>query len=248
MAPTSSRGPETRPASGEDPDRGSEGGDRRLQLPGLPQPTREVVEDGRLLVPALAVATSDGSHPGQDQGDRGPAHAAQGTHRRHRGRAQPRPSGVVQLLSVGQFVPPVLPGSTTTSMSAWRWLIARSARSGDADGVECTRRHGSPDWASSPSPGWSAISAPRQRPHEHRRRPVLGKTECPECAVRRFVVSPTQSGGTGGRFLGHWLIWTRKREETRACQESGGRPETSRAARRKTRVIWPKLDCLKPNL
>src|SRR5215471_10611593 len=47
MAPTSSRGPETRPASGEDPDRGSEGGDRRLQLPGLPQPTREVVEDGR---------------------------------------------------------------------------------------------------------------------------------------------------------------------------------------------------------
>jgi len=39
-------------------------------------------------VPALAVATSDGWHPGQDQGDRGPAHAAQGTHRRHRGRAQ----------------------------------------------------------------------------------------------------------------------------------------------------------------
>ena len=49
-------------------------------------------------------------------------------------------------------------------------------------------------------------------------------------------------------LLGHWLIWTRKREETRACQESGGRPEASTAVRRKTRVIWPKLNCLKPNL
>jgi len=45
-----------------------------------------------------------------------------------------------------------------------------------------------------------------------------------------------------------WFTWTRKREGTRACQESGGRLEASRAACRETHAIWPRLDCLKPNL
>ena len=45
-----------------------------------------------------------------------------------------------------------------------------------------------------------------------------------------------------------WLTWTRKREGTTACQESGGRLEASRAACCETRAIWPRLDCLKPNL
>ncbi len=40
-----------------------------------------------------------------------------------------------------------------------------------------TRRHRLPDWASSPSLGQAAMSAPRQRPLEHHRRAVLGKTE-----------------------------------------------------------------------
>ena len=34
-----------------------------------------------------------------------------------------------------------------------------------------------------------------------------------------------------------WLTWTRKREGTRACRESGGRLEASRAACRETRAI-----------
>ena len=34
---------------------------------------------------------------------------------------------------------------------------------------------------------------------------------------------------------------------TRACQESGGRLEASRAGCREARAVWPRLDCLKPN-
>ena len=45
-----------------------------------------------------------------------------------------------------------------------------------------------------------------------------------------------------------WLTWTRKREGTRACQGSGGHLEASRVTCREARAIWPRLDCLKPNL
>jgi hypothetical protein len=45
-----------------------------------------------------------------------------------------------------------------------------------------------------------------------------------------------------------WLTWKGNLKGTRACQESGGRLEASRAGHRKTRAIWPRLDCLKSNL
>ena len=45
-----------------------------------------------------------------------------------------------------------------------------------------------------------------------------------------------------------WLTWTRKREGTRACQETSGRVQVSGTVRWGTRVIWRKLDCLNPNL
>ena len=35
---------------------------------------------------------------------------------------------------------------------------------------------------------------------------------------------------------------------TRACQETGGRVQVPGTARRETRVVWRKLDCLNPNL
>src|SRR5262249_61489028 len=69
------------------------------------------------------------------------------------------------------------PGSTATSMSAWRCSTARSGGNTGADGGRCTRRHGLPDWVSLASLGRSDIPAPRQPQHEHRRRAVLGKTE-----------------------------------------------------------------------
>ena len=64
---------------------------------------------GQVLVPTLAVAKGDGRAADQGQRDHGPALAPQGVHRRHRQRTQPRPSRVVQLLSLGQLVPAVLP-------------------------------------------------------------------------------------------------------------------------------------------
>src|SRR3954447_10859185 len=44
------------------------------------------------------------------------------------------------------------------------------------------------------------------------------------------------------------LTWRRKPKGTTACPESGGRRKAFRATRREARAIWPRLDCLKPNL
>jgi hypothetical protein len=50
------------------------------------------------------------------------------------------------------------------------------------------------------------------------------------CAVRRFVVSPTQQGGTRRRCSWvAWLTWRGNLAGTRACQGRGGRLEASRA-------------------
>ena len=48
-------------------------------------------------------------------------------------------------------------------------------------------------------------------------------------------------------FLGRLTYLEGNLKGTRACQGSGGRLEASRAGCRKTRAIWPKLDCLKSN-
>jgi len=45
-----------------------------------------------------------------------------------------------------------------------------------------------------------------------------------------------------------WLTRIRKVKGTIACQESDGHAQVSGVRRRGTRVIWRKLDCLKPNL
>src|SRR5512132_4710630 len=59
--------------------------------------------------------------------------------------------------------------------------------------------------------------------------------------------------GAAGRNSkeGSWVQWLtriRKVKGTAACQESDGQAQVSGVARRGTRVIWRKLDCLKPNL
>jgi hypothetical protein len=45
-----------------------------------------------------------------------------------------------------------------------------------------------------------------------------------------------------------WLTRIRKVRGTRACQETGDHAQVSGVRCRGTRVIWRKLDCLKPNL
>ena len=45
-----------------------------------------------------------------------------------------------------------------------------------------------------------------------------------------------------------WLTRIRKVKGTIACQKSDGHAQVSGVRRRGTRVIWRKLDCLKPNL
>jgi hypothetical protein len=83
---------------------------------------------------------------------------------------------------------------------------------------------------------------------ERCRKAGCGRTACPVCAVRRFVVSPVQPGGTRREVLGSPDL---PRGESlmgnRACQGRGGRLEASRAGYRKIRAIWPRLDCLMPN-
>ena len=68
------------------------------------------------------------------------------------------------------------------------------------------------------------------------------------CAARRSVVSPAQPGGTRRCSWVQWLTRIRKVKGTIACQESDGHAQVSGVRRRGTRVIWRKLDCLKPNL
>jgi len=48
--------------------------------------------------------------------------------------------------------------------------------------------------------------------------------------------------------LSHRLTWSRKAEGTTACRERSGLSKTCRQMRCKTRAIWARLDCLKPNL
>ena len=65
--------------------------------------------------------------------------------------------------------------------------------------------------------------------------------------------APCYIPGAAGRNSkeGSWVQWLtriRKVKGTIACQESGGHAQVSGVRRRGTRVIWRKLDCLKPNL
>ena len=53
------------------------------------------------------------------------------------------------------------------------------------------------------------------------------------------------------RHPDHWVQWLtriRKVKGTAACQESDGQAQVSGLRCRGARVIWRKLDCLKPNL
>ena len=69
------------------------------------------------------------------------------------------------------------------------------------------------------------------------------------CAARRPVVSPAQLGVTRREVTGsNGSIRIRKVNGTIACQESGGQSQVSGLKCRGTRVIWRKLQCLKPNL
>ena len=103
-------------------------------------------------------------------------------------------------------------------------------------------------------------SAPRAR-HQPAHRPPRRRATAPAwarsagssnaaCAPRGALLYPRFSREElGGRFLGlNGLPGCRKVKGTRACQETSGRVQGSGTACWGTRVIWRKLDCLKPNL
>ena len=70
-----------------------------------------------------------------------------------------------------------------------------------------------------------------------------------QCATRRFGTSPPQAGQTRREVCWvRWLTWIRKVKGTRACQQTGGWAQVPGAARRGTRAVWRRLDCLNPNL
>ena len=52
-----------------------------------------------------------------------------------------------------------------------------------------------------------------------------GKLACRVCAVRRFEISLSQTGGTKEEFLSYQLTRRRKPNGTRACWESGACPK-----------------------
>jgi len=60
----------------------------------------------------------------------------------------------------------------------------------------------------------------------------------------RCIPGAAGRNSEGGSWVA-WLTWRWKLKGTRACQESGGRLEASRAGCREARAIWPRLNCLK---
>ena len=77
----------------------------------------------------------------------------------------------------------------------------------------------------------------------------LVKDRLDMCAVRRFVVSPTQSGRTWREVLGSPdLPGGESRRGPQHVRNVVTAEETPKAVCCKTRAIWPRLDCLKPNL
>ncbi|MFI7704668.1 ISAs1 family transposase [Nonomuraea sp. NPDC049480] len=70
-----------------------------------------------------------------------------------------------------------------------------------------------------------------------------------QCATRRSDASPPKAGQTRREVCWvRWLTWSRKAKGTEACQETGGRVQVPGKARRGTRAVWRRLDCLNPNL
>jgi len=70
-----------------------------------------------------------------------------------------------------------------------------------------------------------------------------------QCATRRSDASPPKAGQTRREVCWvRWLTRSRKAKGTRACQETGGRVQVPGTARRGTRTVWRRLDCLNPNL
>jgi hypothetical protein len=78
---------------------------------------------------------------------------------------------------------------------------------------------------------------------------LMVQVKANQCATRRSGTSPLQAGQTRREvcWVG-WLTWSREVKGTRACQETGGRVQVPGTARRATRVVWRRLDCLNPNL
>ena len=70
------------------------------------------------------------------------------------------------------------------------------------------------------------------------------------CAAKAPLICIPGAAGRNSKGCSwvQWLTRIRKVKGTIACQESGGHAQVSGVRRRGTRVIWRKLDCLKPNL
>jgi hypothetical protein len=83
--------------------------------------------------------------------------------------------------------------------------------------------------------------------HQQLRAPIVLVWD--KCAVWRFAVSPVQPGGTRREVPGSPdLPGGESRRGPQHVREAVSVGRRSTAACRETRVIWPRLDCLKPNL
>src|SRR5438309_9551988 len=92
----------------------------------------------------------------------------------------------------------------------------------------------------------------RLRRADRRRARPAHRPEHPDLGQVRRVALRCIPDSLGRNLEEHsWvtgLTWRRKPKGTAACPESGGRRKAFRATRREARAIWPRLDCLKPNL
>ena len=97
------------------------------------------------------------------------------------------------------------------------------------------------EWALS---GWCVHGAVADGAHI-----VLGELVTNEVRHEAPCRIPGAAGrnSEGGSWV-RWLTWIRKVKGTIACQETSDRVQAYEARRCGTRVIWRKLDCLKPNL
>jgi RNA-directed DNA polymerase len=118
------------------------------------------------------------------------------------------------------------------------------------------RTNPSPTVSSTPAAGAGPISAPAAtwrlctpasprgllEPGASKRRTPGVRREALRC-IPCAVGTDSEGGSWVARFT-----WRGNLKGTRACRGSGGRLEAYRSGCRKTRTIWPRLDCLKPNL
>src|SRR5712692_10252906 len=103
MAPEDSPSSASQGSSGQKPDRRPRRGGPRSGLSGVSPPDGDVAEVRQALLPAVAIASSDGECAGQGQGDYGSTRPTEAAHASSRGRVKPGSARLGQLLPLGKL-------------------------------------------------------------------------------------------------------------------------------------------------